>query len=113
VPEARPDHRGLAHALQHRILHGPGETSPALRQDVYSRARGNPPIDPPYDDLARQIGQSASAVTDDQVDRVLHAAGSEKAAFEIVITAAAAAGLLRFESAMKALEEALDASARD
>jgi hypothetical protein len=44
---------------------------------------------------------------------VLHAAGSEKAAFEIVITAAAAAGLSRFESAMKALEEALDASARD
>ena len=113
MPEARPDHRGLARALQHRILHGPGETSPALRQDVYSRARGNSPIDPPYDDLARQIGQSASAVTDDQVNRVLHAAGSEKAAFEIVFTAAAAAGLLRFESAMKVLEEALDASARD
>jgi len=113
MPGAGPDHSALAEALEHRILRGPGQTSPDLRQGAFARAGGGAPIEAPFDDLARQIGQSASHVTDDQVSGVLRAAGSEKAAFEIIFTAAAGAALLRFRSAMKALEEASDASARD
>ncbi len=36
-PTARPDHQGLADALQRRILEEPAETSPALRQAVRQR----------------------------------------------------------------------------
>ncbi|MBN9079153.1 MAG: hypothetical protein BGN87_18130 [Rhizobiales bacterium 65-79] len=113
MPGTELDHRALAAALESRILDGAGKTPPALRRKSFERAGGGPPINQPYDDLARQIGQSASHVTDDQLGRVVQAAGSEKAAFEIVLTAAAGAGLLRFRSAMKALEEATDASGRD
>jgi hypothetical protein len=38
-------------------------------------------------------------------------AGSEKAAFELIAAAATGAGLFRWQHAIKALEEATDASA--
>ena len=113
MPGTGREHSALAAALERRILDGVGKTPPALRRKSFGRAGGGPPIDQPYEDLARQIGQSASHVTDNQLSRVLQAVGSEKAAFEIVFTAAVGAGLLRFRSAMKALEEATDASGRD
>ena len=65
----------------------------------------------PYDDLARQIGDSAARVTDEQVASVLRATGSEKATFEIIAAAALGAGLLRWEQAMKVLDEVTNASA--
>jgi hypothetical protein len=67
-------------------------------------------MEAPYDDLARQIGEAAWRITDAQVASVLAAAGSEKAAFELIATAATAAGLLRWQRAIKALEEIGDAS---
>jgi hypothetical protein len=39
------------------------------------------------------------------------AAGSEKAAFELIATAAMAAGLLRWQQAIEAMEEISDAPA--
>ncbi len=65
----------------------------------------------PYDDLARQIGEAAFRVTDTQVANVLAAAGSEKAAFELIAAAATGAGLLRWRHAINALEETSDAPA--
>ena len=35
------------------------------------RSTGGPPLEAPYDDLARQIGQAAYKVTDEQVARVV------------------------------------------
>jgi hypothetical protein len=105
------DHHSLAEALRRRVLEGPGETDAALRRRVAARAAGGPPIEAPYDDLARQIGEAAWRTTDAQVASVLAAAGSEKAAFELIATAAVAAGLLRWQRAVKALEEAGDAPA--
>jgi len=107
----RPDHRALADALRHRVLEGPGETDPVVRHAAAERAAGGPPAESPYDELARQIGEAASRVTDGQVASVLLASGSEKAAFEVITAAAVGAGLLRWRQAMQASEEAVDAPA--
>ncbi|QKC83586.1 hypothetical protein [Mesorhizobium sp. NZP2077] len=111
MTSSRPDHYALAETLRLRVLEGSGETDPAVRQRTAARAAGGPPIEAPYDDLARQIGESASGTTDAQVADVLVAARSEKAAFELIAAAATGAALLRWERAIKALEEARHASA--
>ena len=108
---SRFDHHSFAETLRRRVLEGPGETDPALRQRVAARAAGGPPIEAPYDDLARQIGEAAYRTTDAQVASVLAAAGSEKAAFELIAAAATGAGLLRWQQAIRALEDISDAPA--
>ena len=64
----------------------------------------------PYSELIRQIRHDSSRVTDSQVDAVRVAAGSEKAAFELVLASAIGAGLERWEAAVDAIREAADAS---
>jgi hypothetical protein len=110
---AGPDHRALAETLRQRVLEGPGETSPGLRQASAKRAAGGPATEAPFDELARLIGEAAHRVTDAQISGVLTATGSERATFEIIAAAALGAGLLRWEQAMKALDEATNASARN
>lgn len=107
----RPDHRALAEALERRVLEGPGETSSEVRNAAAQRAAGGPAAKGSYDELARQIGESAHCVTDAQVASVLAAAGSEKAAFEVIAAAAVGAGLVRWRKAMKIVKEAADAPA--
>jgi hypothetical protein len=107
----RSDHRALAEALRRRVLEGAGETPPGLRQASAERAADGPAAEAPYDDLARQIGEAAYRVTDAQVSSVLTATGSEKATFEIIAAAALGAGLLRWEQAIKVLDEVTDAPA--
>jgi hypothetical protein len=68
-------------------------------------------MEAPYDDLARQLGESAAGVTDEQVASVVRATGSEKAAFEVIAAGALGAGLLRWQQGIKALDEATDAPA--
>ena len=46
---------------------GPGETDANLRQAIAERAAGGLALEAPYDDLARQIGEAAYKVTDEQV----------------------------------------------
>ena len=108
---SRPDHQALAEALRRRVLEGPGESDQFIRQATAERAACGPAIAPPYDDLARQIGESAARVTDEQVASVLRAMVSEKATFEIIAAAAVGAGLLRWRQGMKVLHEATDATA--
>ena len=108
---SRPDHRALAEALRRRVLDGPGKTERTVRRAIAERAAGNPVIEVPFDDLARQIGESAAGVTDEQVASVLRATGSEKAAFEVIAAAALGAGLLRWRQGIKALDEVTDAPA--
>lgn len=106
----RPDHRALAEVLRRRVLEGPGETRPQVRQAVAQRAAGGPPSGSAFDELARQVGEAAHRVTDAQVGSVLTATGSEKATFEIIVAAALGAGLSRWQLAMKALDEATNAA---
>lgn len=107
----RPDHRALAETLRRRVLEGSGETSADLRQAVAARAAGGDPVDAPFDDLARQIGEAAYRVTDTQVEDVVRVVGSDAAAFELIAAAALGAGLMRWRTALKALEESTDATA--
>lgn len=93
------------------MFEGPGETDPALRERMAARASGGPPMEAPYDDLARQIGETAGRTTDAQVVSVLAAVGSEKATFELIVAAATGAGLSRSQQAIKALKDASDAPA--
>ena len=56
---SRSDHHSFAETLRLRVLEGPGETDAALRQRVAARTADGPPLEASYDDLARQIGESA------------------------------------------------------
>lgn len=101
-----PDHRVMADAVRQRILFGPGKTDAPLRQAMAERATGGPPLSAPYDDLARQIGEAAYKVTDEQMAKVVAQTGSEKAAFELIMAAALGAGLHRFWRGLGVLEAA-------
>ncbi|HEY2699118.1 MAG TPA: hypothetical protein VGJ45_26920 [Pseudonocardiaceae bacterium] len=90
---------------------GAGVTEASLRTAVAARAAGGPPIAEPYDELARQIGAASYRVTDADVDAVRQTTGSDKAAFEIVLSACAGAGLARWDAAARVIEEASDAPA--
>ena len=104
---SRPDHSDLAEALRYRVLEGPGVSNRATRKAAAERASGGRAIAASYDDLVRQIGELSHRVTTPQVERLV----SEKAAFEVIVAAAMGAGLLRWRSAIKVLDEVSDASA--
>jgi hypothetical protein len=99
-----------AQAVRTAVASDAGVTEASLRAAVAARAAGGPPADEPYDDLARQIGDASYRVTDAQVEAVRRAAGSDKAAFEIVMSACVGAGLTRWDAAARAIEEATDAA---
>jgi uncharacterized peroxidase-related enzyme len=103
---AHPDHRALAEAVRQRTLEGSGVTGADLRQAMTERAAGGRPLEAPYDDLARQIGEAAYRVTDEQVAKVVEEAGSERAAYELIVASALGAGLHRWQRGLKILEEA-------
>jgi hypothetical protein len=108
---SRPDHCALAEALRHRVLEGPGVSDRVIRKAAAERASGGLAIAASYDDLVRQIGQSSHRVTSAQVEQLVREVGSEKAAFEVIAAAAMGAGLLRWRSAVKVLDEAGDSPA--
>jgi hypothetical protein len=104
------NHRTLVEELRRRVLEGPGEAPSAARQEAAKTAAGVSTGQDRYSELTRQIGDAAYLVTDAQVASVLSIAGSEKAAFEIIAAAALGAGLLRWQQAIKTMEEASDAT---
>jgi hypothetical protein len=87
----RAEHAALADTLRRRVLEGTGETSSVLRQTVAASATGGLPAPPPYDELARQIGEAAYRTADETVANVLRATGTEKAAFDVTFAAAVGA----------------------
>jgi hypothetical protein len=102
-------HQLHADRLRGRVADS-GLTDRDLRLGALARGAGGSGIPDPYDSLARQIGEDSSRVTDAQVEAVRAATGSEKAAFEIILTAAIGAGLRRWDAAARAIEEARDAA---
>jgi hypothetical protein len=111
MTSSSPDYNSFSETLRRRVLEGPGETEPALRKRVAARAAGGPPMEAPYDDLARQIDEAAYHTTDAQVANVRAAVGSAKATFELIVAAATGAGLSRGQRAIQALRDAGDAPA--
>ncbi len=104
VPE-HPDHYLMAETLRQRIFERPGITNSSLRQAIGNRAIGGNPIEAPYNEMALLIGEASYKVTDAQVMDVIKKAGSDKAAFEIMVSAAVSAGLYRWDAATKILRE--------
>ncbi|MDS0139263.1 MULTISPECIES: hypothetical protein [unclassified Amycolatopsis] len=104
-------HRRRAETLRTAMTGDTGITEAALRTAVADRAAGGPPVAEPYDELARQVGAASYRVTDAEVDAVRQAAGSDKAAFEIVMSACVGAGLARWDAAARVIAEATDAPA--
>lgn len=99
-----------AEALRAAMAGETGMTEASLRTAVAARAAGGPPAEAPYDDLARKIGEASYQVTDAEVAAVRQTAGSDKAAFEIVLSACVGAGLARWDAAVRVIEEATDAA---
>lgn|SRR5262249_20835970 len=108
---SRPDHSALAEAVRYRVLDGPGVCDRATRKAAAERASGGRAIAASYDDLVRQIAEFSHRVTSAQVEQLVREVGSEKAAFEVIVAAAVGAGILRWRSAIKVLDEVSDASA--
>jgi hypothetical protein len=105
------DYSKLVEAVEKATLEGPADTPPALRAAAAERAAGGgAAADGPYDGLARQIGEASYRVTDAQIAALRSAAGSERAAFEIVAAAALGAGLKRWRAGIAVLEEATRAA---
>lgn len=89
---------------------GRGAVDRTLREGILARVVGGQAVAEPYDALVIRIADDSSGVTDAEVQEVLAAAGSEKSAFEIVLTAAIGSGLRRWDAAIRAIREAGDAS---
>ncbi|UMO99975.1 hypothetical protein [Amycolatopsis sp. EV170708-02-1] len=102
-------HRYRAETLRSAMAGDTGITEVALRTAVAARSAGGPPVAEPYDDLAWQIGDASYRVTDAELAAVRRAAGSDKAAFEIVMSACIGAGMARWDAATRILAEATDA----
>ncbi|MDL9980811.1 hypothetical protein [Microbacterium candidum] len=100
-------HDELADALRRRIRES-GVIAADLRAAILA---GGEDAAEPFRSLARTVEDSSYRVTDAQVVEVRESAGSERAAFEVVMTASAAAGLRRWDAAFRAIAEATDASA--
>lgn len=105
------DHKALAEAVRNRVGADNLESDAALRLAVARRAAGGPPSGAPYEALAHKIGEASYRVTDADVAAVRASLGSDKAAFEIVMSACVGAGLVRWDNALRALDEATDAAA--
>lgn len=73
-------HRQHARTVHTAVTGASGVTEAALRAAVLARTAGGPPVDEPYDALARQIERAASRLTDAQVAAVRAAAGGDKGA---------------------------------
>ena len=99
-----------ADTLRATITANTGITDPALRTAVAARAAGGPPTDQPYDHLAHQIATASHRVTDTDVNTVRDATGSDKATFEIIMSACIGAGLARWDAATHAIHEATNAT---
>ncbi|WP_433585290.1 hypothetical protein [Microbacterium hydrocarbonoxydans] len=103
-------HADHAEALRTRVL-GSGVIDNALRSGAMrAGAGGDASLPEPYAALTRTIGERSYRVTDAQVGAVRSAAGTDRAAFEVIMSASIGAGLRRWDAAMAALEEAEDAS---
>lgn len=100
------NHRELAAAVRQQVTAASAETDAALRQAALARAAGGGPLPEPYEALAHQIAEDSARVVDRQVAAVRESAGSDKAAFEVVMAAAIGAGLHRWDKAMEALDAA-------
>lgn len=120
-----PDPNSRARAYSRRMADDPSRSHAELAAELCARAEDSgsadlslrlaalsagAPAPSPFAELIEQVSRDSSRVTDAQVDAVRREAGSEKAAFEIILAAAIGAGLHRWDAAANAIREADDAA---
>jgi hypothetical protein len=104
-------HERHARALREAVAGHAAATDVSLRSAAMERSAGGARVAEPYDDVVRQIGEAAYRVTDAQVAAVRDATGSDKGAFEIIMSACIGAGIARWDAAVRAIEGSGDAAA--
>jgi hypothetical protein len=99
--ELSDPHAALRDKALDRVLNGPGESEPALRNAAAAGAG----VPAELETLVRKIHQHAYKVTDDDVARLQAKHGDDRM-FEIIVSAALGASRERLLAGLKALEEA-------
>ena len=94
-------HAALRDRALDRVLHGPGESDPALRQAA-AEDRGLPAD---LQALVDKIHRHAYKVTDQEVARLQAARGDDEM-FELIVSAAMGASWQRLRAGLAALEGA-------
>jgi len=89
------------------LLGAPGETDTSLRQAVFDRVRmGTGEVPENLTALVEKIADRPWRVSDDDITRLREAGYSEDHIYELVLAAAAGAGMRRFEAGLRAIEGA-------
>jgi hypothetical protein len=91
-------------ALVTQVLEGDGRASRAARRSAFENSGLDEPLSTMIDKVARQPAR----VTDEDIAAVLASGISEDQTFELVICSAIGAATRQYESAIHALEEALN-----
>lgn len=82
-------------------------TDVALRQAIAGHTRGgNPPEIPFHELVSLVIGDASYKITDELVKKAVMKLGSEKAVFELIVTAAVSAGLFYWDRGIALLKTA-------
>jgi alkylhydroperoxidase family enzyme len=89
------------------LLGAPGETDTSLRQAVFDRVRlGTGEVPEKLRGLVEKIAESPWSVSDEDITHLREAGYSEDHIYELVLAAAAGAGVRRFEAGLRAIEGA-------
>src|SRR5215470_3699111 len=89
------------------LLGSPGHTETSLRHAVFDRVRlgaGEAPDN--ISALVEKIANQPWTVTDDDIAQARNAGYTEDQLFELILAAAAGAGVRRLDAGLRALEEA-------
>jgi len=89
------------------LLGAPGETGTSLRQAVFDHVRlGTGEVQENLRSLVGKIADCPWSVSDEDITRLREAGYSEDHIYELVLAAAAGAGMRRFEAGLRAMEGA-------
>jgi alkylhydroperoxidase family enzyme len=89
------------------LLGAPGETGTSLRQAVFDRGRmGTGEVPENLKALVEKIADRPWSVSDEDFTRLREAGYSEDQVYELVLAAAAGAGMRRFVAGLRAIEGA-------
>lgn len=111
----------LTQQLIDAVLSSPGETDPALRSAVreqsaqmsYPASQRIGRVPPELVAYVKKVALHAYKTTDEDVDALLRAGYSEDAIFELTLSAALGAGMVRLECGLSALRGGKNADQKD
>jgi alkylhydroperoxidase family enzyme len=100
-----PRYASLVRTLADTLLSAPGDTPSELRRAVEARAAGRDSPDLPkvLEPYVEKVGFHAYRVVDADIEALKAAGYSEDAIFEITLSAALGAGLVRLERGLAAM----------